>query len=585
MTSTNQPRGVTRSVRLWTLGLMVLALGLSLIAWPHAVHAADALIGIRAPEFIWETVHNPGFLDSGHDLVVDGAGNSYVLAASYHDDNDITVLKLGADGTLLWSLDIVGESLDIGTGIALDGAGNVWITGWTDSTDFPLVDPLQGTLIGFRDVFVTKLAAADGAILYSTFLGGDYVDQGSDIAINTAGEIVLVGQTESSDFPTVNPIQGELNGPPYAYSDAFITKLSADGSTILYSTYLGGSNDERSTRVALDGNGAIYIAGGTESNDFPTVAPIQPVNAGEQDLFVARIAPDGSAIQYSTYLGGEDSDSAGRIAVDGAGHLHIAGSTVSYTFPTTPGAFQEAFAGADCSSPPFQYRNCSDAFVTKVSPDGSAWVYSTYLGGSLDDDARGLALDGNGNAHLVGYTFSTDFPGAAPNTGIFTAKLSTDGSNLLYTVTKWSGSANTGHGIALDGADDIYITGALNVPADVYVAKLSEGPPPPAETLRVDDIRLRVRERYGRYVMQGLVSVTDQNGMRVEGAEVTAELTVPPNNTLLGTALTDAQGRAVLRGRSNAGGTWQLCVTEIVAAGYVYDPALNNETCDSIVYP
>jgi hypothetical protein len=424
---------------------------------------------------------------------------------------------------------------------------------WTDSADFPIVDPLQGTLIGFRDAFVTKLSSADGTILYSTFLGGDYVDEAHDIAIGAAGEIILVGQTESSDFPTVDPIQGELNGPPYAYSDAFITKLSADGSTILYSTYLGGSNDERWTRVALDGDGAIYIAGSTESNDFPTVAPMQSANAGQGDLFVARIAPDGSALDYSTYLGGEDFDLAGRIAVDAAGQVYVAGSTQSYTFPTTSGAFQEQFVGADCSSPPFEYRNCYDAFVTKVSPDGGAWAYSTFLGGSLDDEARGIALESNGDAYLVGYTFSSDFPGAVPTIGIFTSRLSADGSDLLYTVTKWSGSANAGHGIALDNAGDIHITGALNVPADVYVAKLNEGPPPPQDTLHVADIRLKVQARSSRYFLKGLVLVKDQNGAPVEGAEVTAEITVPPGTILTRTAMTDSRGRAAFRGASTPG--------------------------------
>jgi hypothetical protein len=508
-----------------------------------------------------------------------------VLAWSYHSNNDIAVLKLAPDGTVLWSVDIIGESLDFGEGIALDGAGDVFITGWTDSADFPTVNPLQGSLIGFRDAFVTKLSADDGTILYSTFLGGDYVDEGHDIALNADGEIVLVGQTESSDFPTVDPIQGELNGPPYAYSDAFITRLSADGSTILYSTYLGGSNDERSTRIALGGNGAIYIAGNTESDDFPTVAPVQPGNAGDGDVFVARILADGSALDYSTYLGGEGWDRVGRIAVDGAGQAYVAGSTRSFGFPATAGAFQEQFDGADCSIPPFEYRYCDDAYVTKLSADGSAWAYSTFLGGNLDDEVRGIALNSSGNAHLVGYTFSSDFPGAESSTGLFTSKLSTDGSDLLYTVTKWSGSANAGHGIALDGVEDIYITAAVKVPADVYVAKLADDGPPPDDTLHVADIRLRVRERNGRYRMWALVTVKDQNGIAVEGAEVTANVTVPPDRTRSRTRLTNPAGRAVFRGASAVGGTCQVCVTDIAKAGFVYDPSQNNETCDSIVYP
>lgn len=573
------------SGRLWVLALMIVALATPFLTPARAAHAAELQRGIHAPTFEWETVHNPGFLDSGRDIVVDSGGYSYVLAQSYHEDNDITILKLSPTGAVLWTVDIIGESLDFGEGIALDGAGDVFVAGWTDSVDFPLVDPLQGTLVGFRDAFVTKLSSVDGTILYSTFLGGDYVDEAHDVVIGGSGEIILVGQTESSDFPVVDPIQGELNGPPYAYSDAFITKLSADGSTILYSTYLGGSNDERWTRVALGNDGTIYIAGSTESTDFPTVAPIQSANAGQGDLFVARIAPDGSALEYSTYLGGEDFELAGRIAVDGSGQAYVAGSTQSYTFPTTAGAFQEQFVGDDCSSPPFQYRNCYDAFVTKVSADGSAWAYSSYLGGSLDDEVRGLVVDGSGDAHLVGYTFSSDFPGAGANTGIFASELSADGSDLLYTVTKWSGSMNAGHGIALDSAENIYITGAINVPADVYVAKLTLDEPPPEDSLHVDDIRLRVIERNGRYQLQALVTVKDQNGQRVSGADVAADVTVPPDRTRARTAMTNAQGRASFRGASGVGGMWQVCVTGITKAGYVYDPDQNQEACDALVYP
>jgi hypothetical protein len=583
--SKSHSRRLSQPVRLWLLASMVLSLAAPWAAPPAAALAPEPLPAAQAPELVYETVYNPGFLDSGQDIAVDGAGNAYVLAWSYHSEtlNDINVSKLGPKGAVLWSVDIMGQSLDIGFGIALNGAGDVYIAGYTDSADFPLVDPLQDTLTGFRDAFVTKLSAQDGSILYSTFLGGNYVDEAHDIAIGPTGEIYLVGLTESSDFPTANPIQGALNGPPYQYSDAFITKLSADGGAILYSTYLGGTRDDQGISIALDGSNRIYITGRTKSDDFPTAIPIQPAYAGTWDAFVTRITADGSALEYSTYLGGDDWDLVYRIAVDAAGQAFVSGRTQSYGFPTTPGAFQEQFVGGDCSQPP-EYRYCYDAFVTKVAADGSAWEYSTFLAGSQDDEARGIAVDGSGNAYLVGYTFSSDFPGA-PGTGIYLSKLNATGSDLLYTVVKWSGSLNAGHGITLDGADNIYITGALNVPADVYVARLSEAAPPPENTTHVADIRLKVRDNGRRYVLQALVMVKGQDGAAVGGAEVMAEITLPSGSSTVESSVTDARGRARFRGRSNAGGTWQVCVTGIVKAGFTYDPGRNSETCDSIVFP
>jgi hypothetical protein len=433
------------------------------------------------PAFLYETTIPGYYLAHGHGIAVDSAGSAYVIGSWYQDGLhlDILVIKLDESGTPTWTVTIVGESHDYPYDIELDSAGDVWITGFTDSDDFPTVNALDDTLTGFRDVFVTKLSAADGTILYSTFLGGDYVDQGHGIALSATDEVYLVGSTESSDFPTVDPIQGELNGSPYAYSDAFITRLSADGSAILYSTYFGGTDDDIADGVALDDSNNIYFTGRTESGDFPTEAPIQAAYAGEGDAFVVRMSADGSSLDFGTYLGGEEGDSPGGIAVDATGHVYVGGSTRSVSFPTTAGAFQEVFVGAilGCyTSFPPTYFNCDDMFLSKLLPGGSGFAYSTFVAGTDMDMCRDIAVDSVGCAHLVGYTNSDNFP---PN-GIDTAseiavtKLNAEGTDIVYTVTIDSQSPNAGHGIAVDDVGDVYITGAINAPADVYAAKITE---------------------------------------------------------------------------------------------------------------
>jgi hypothetical protein len=451
-----------------------------------AIGAIVAFAGVPVaeadpPAFLYETTVPGYYLASGHGVAVDSASNAYVLGSWYQDTQhlDILVVKVGADGGLVWTVTIIGQSHDFATDIALDSAGDVWITGFTDSEDFPTVNALDDSLTGFRDAFVTKLSAVDGTILYSTFLGGDYVDDGRGIALNAEDEIYLVGSTQSMDFPTVDPIQAELNGYAYAYSDAFVTKLSADGSTILYSTYLGGTDDDMADGVALDGSDNICFVGRTGSSDFPTANPMQATYAGEIDAFVARISADGSALDYSTYLGGEEGESPGGIFVDSAGCAYVGGSTASIGFPTTPGAFQETFVGAvlGCFTyfPP-TYFNCDDMFLSKLLPDGSAFEYSTFVGGTDMDRCRDIAVDSAGNAYLVGYTTSEDFPLTVgqPNYGIVVAKMSADGSSVAYALAVQSGSSNAGHGVAIDATGDAYVAAALNVPSDVYVARITE---------------------------------------------------------------------------------------------------------------
>ncbi len=439
-------------------------------------------VSAQEPSFIYETTI-PGYtLDSGRGVAVDTEGNAHVFARAIGEfqQNNLIVIKLDAAGDVLWIREIAGQDHDVGTDIALNADGDVYVTGWTDSGDFPITpDALQSTSAGFRDVFVMILSGVDGEILYSTLLGGDYTDQGGGIALGANEEIYLAGTTTSMDFPTVDPLQGGLNGSTYAFSDAFVTKLSADGQTILYSTYLGGGHDEGAQDIELDADGSIYIAGTTHSSDYPTQNPIQATLMGAPDLFATKISAAGDAILYSTYLGGEDVDRFGGMTVGPEGAMYLGGITRSIHYPTTPGAFQEEFVGEilGCEIPFGGRFNCEDMTVSKLAPAGDALVYSTYIGGSRPDECRDLAIDSQGCAYVVGYTSSEDFPpeGIDTSAEIVVAKLSADGSELVYSVTVDSGSANAGHGIAIDAQDDVYFSGATQVPADTYVAKLSGG--------------------------------------------------------------------------------------------------------------
>ncbi len=233
-------------------------------------HAAPLVID---PTIVYETSLDLGGFDYGFDTAIDAAGNAYVLGRVYDSNNDVLIAKFSPTGTLHYATYLRGSRLDYGGGIALDNAGGVYVGGFTDSTDFPILNAMQSTKNGVtRDAFVTKLAAEDGSLQFSTFFGGSRSDEIHDLTLNDNGEIYLVGYTESTDFPTLNPIQGNLNLNQCFCEDTFVTKLSPDGLNVLYSTYLGGSFEDYGESIALDAAENIYITGHTQSDDFPTQA-------------------------------------------------------------------------------------------------------------------------------------------------------------------------------------------------------------------------------------------------------------------------------------------------------------------------
>ncbi|MBI3248639.1 MAG: SBBP repeat-containing protein [Deltaproteobacteria bacterium] len=354
------------------------------------------------------------------------------------------------DPVLSYSTYLGGGGDDIGQSIAVDTAGNTYVTGETASSDFPTVNPWQPASDGVADVFVAKLSADGQTLLYSTYLGGNDLDTATAVSTDESGQTYVVGWTDSTDFPTATPVQAAKAGD----SDVFVAKLSADGTILLYSTYVGGSSDDEAYALAVDRNGQAYVTGLTVSTDFPTVMPLQAAQAGGAwDGFVVKLSADGATLLYSTYLGGDDFDDGQGIAVDTAGNAYVTGETGSSDFPTV-NPWQPASGGL------------GDAFVAKLSADGAILLYSTYLGGDDFDDGIGIAVDTADNAYVTGGTDSSDFPTVNPwqpaSGGLgdaFAAKLSADGMTLLYSTYLGGSSDDRTWGIAADGSGQAYVTG------------------------------------------------------------------------------------------------------------------------------
>jgi hypothetical protein len=292
----------------------------------------------------------------------------------------------------------------------------------------------------------------DPVLSYATYLGGSGEDHGADIVVDATGNAYVVGFTSSAVFPTT---PGALQTTVGGRSDTFVTKFNADGSGLIYSTYLGGSDFDVAAGITIDSVGNAYVIGFTFSTDFPTASPFQATFAGGIDAFVTKLNTSGSALLYSTYLGGNNLDGASGITVDASGNAYVTGITSSGNFPTA-NPFQATLAGVR-----------GDAFVTKFNPIGSALVYSTYLGGSGDDHGTDIVVDATGNAYVTGNTGSTDFPTANPfqaafgglPADAFVTKFNPIGSALVYS-TYLGGSANDGgSGLAMDASGNAYVTG------------------------------------------------------------------------------------------------------------------------------
>jgi aldose sugar dehydrogenase len=389
------------------------------------------------------------------------------------------------DPTLVYSTYLGGGGDDSGSSIAIDANGNVYVAGTTASVNFPTKSPVFPNNKGLADIFVTKIDPAGANIIYSTYIGGSGLDRADGIAVDASGNVFVVGRVDSTstDFPTT---VGSF-GPGYRGGDfdGFVCKLNAQGSALIYSSFLGGEENDSVEGVAVDASGVAYVTGGTKSNAFPTTGnAFQGQRAGDTDAFLTKINAGGTGFLYSSYLGGSGTDRGSGVVIDGNGLAYVAGYGASPDFPTED-PFQAGFGGN------------FDAFIAKFDTTQSginSLVFSTYLGGSGDDKAFGIAADaGVNNLYVAGQTSSNNFPvlnPVQPSSGgsfdSFVAKISNTGTKVYATYFGGSGDDRaTGVAVNSSGAYLTGFTSSTNLPTvsplqlnnggafDAFVAKLN----------------------------------------------------------------------------------------------------------------
>ena len=380
------------------------------------------------------------------------------------------------DPTLGYSTYLGGTGNDYATAIAVDSTGSAYVTGYTQSTNFPTTSGSFQTTCGGStacstthiNAFVTKLNSTGTALVYSTYLGGSTKDYGYGIAVDGSGDAFIVGTATSIDFPTTpGAYQTACTGGSCVNGDIFVTELNPTGSGLVYSTYLGGKTTNQGNAIALDSSGNAYVTGYSKSGDYPvTPGVFQGICASCKsalvDAVVTKLNPSGTALVYSSFLGGNNADDAYAIAVDSSDNAYVTGYTYSTNFPTTPGAFQTTLGGP------------TGVFVTKINPTASEKVYSTYLNGSATGTSAcaacgsSIAVDAEGNAYVAGLTWETNFPttpGAYQvNYGggfhdAFVTKFNSTGTALIYS-TYIGGTGDDGAtSIVLDSSGTAYVKG------------------------------------------------------------------------------------------------------------------------------
>jgi Beta-propeller repeat len=406
----------------------------------------------------------------------------FKVGEAYKPDQELII-----DPGIEYSTFLGGSSDDVPTGVAVDGAGNVYVVGYTQSPDFPVTPGAfdrTGAASNSLDAFVAKVNPMGTALVYATFIGGSNFEWGRSIAVDSAGNAYITGQTTSPDFPVTGKAfqktLAQLNCPRCGVDnyDAFVTKLNPAGSALVYSTYLGGAGSiDDGLAIAIDAAGNAYVAGETSSPDFPTTAgSFRRANSGGDDTFVSKLNPTGSALIYSTYIGGTQEEFPARIAVDTANNAIVFGNTSSPDFPVTPGTFDTTPNGG------------FDAFVLKLNAAGSNLVYSTFLGGSAVDSAGGLAIDQAGDVYVSGGTSSLNYPttpGAfrpvCTGSDGFVTKLNATASALVYS-TCLSGASSSA--IAITPTGNAWITGGTSsttffTTSDAFQHSVGVGPSGP----------------------------------------------------------------------------------------------------------
>ena len=408
--------------------------------------------------------------ESGSRIFVDSSGSIYAMGdtassdfptttgvyqSALGGDYDVYVLKLNSDGkSLAYATYFGGSGNDYGYCMDVDNSGNAYLTGRTASSDFPATTGAYQSVYGggSYDVFVSKLNP-DGSILdYSTYLGGENYEYGYGISVDGDGNAYVTGYARAAFPVTGDAYQSEVSGK----SDAFVSIFNSDGSSLIYSTLFGGDGYEYGYGIDLDNDGNLYVTGKTKSSDYPvTSGAYQETTGGDYDVFLFEMNINEKNFTYSTYIGGSEEDVGNGIIVDDDKNIYITGYTESSDFPVTADAYQSVLSGDD------------DVFILRLNSDGNSLDYSTYLGGSGDEEGSNIVLDSNGNACITGYTESSDFPVTVDayqstlggDDDAFVLKLNSDGSNLDYSTYLGGSGADHGSDISIDDSGTLYVTG------------------------------------------------------------------------------------------------------------------------------
>ena len=546
------------------------------------------------PTLSYSTYLGGGLDDKTSDVKVDGWGQAYVVGYTtspnfprvngpwtYSGEYDAFVTVLGRAGmALLYSTYLGGTDDDYASAVALDAEGAVHLVGTTLSSNFPVVNPIE-TNAGNPDLdaFVAKISPTGTSLVYSTYLGGDDEDRGGGIAVDTAGSAYVCGSTRSTDFPTVSPYQTDQGHGP----DAFISKLSASGTSLVYSTYLGSTGEDGAADIAVTGGGEAVVAGYTNSADFPRMNPFQNVLRGELDCFVTKLSSTGTALRFSTYLGGSDYDDTFALDLDSDGAAVIVGYTYSNDFPTHNAIYDDHVAGDP------------DAFVLGLTPGGNALRFSTYLPGNDYDGAYDVTIGPLDRVYVVGSTYSTNFPllgelqhdTDGTQADAFVTCLNPAGTTLYYSTYLGGMAYDAAVAVAVDNSGSAYVAGitqSSNFPTvnpyqainrggehECFVSKIAaasadlrvtlECTPEPVYTGQQLTYTLRVAN-LGPYLAGDVIaSLNVPEGTRFVSYHANVGHYVPPHNTGIGYFYIGSVGYPFSTGPN------LTLVVEVVAAG------------------
>ncbi len=398
---------------------------------------------------------------------------------------DIFVSKLNSDlSSLLASTFIGGSTRDYAHAITIDSSGNLYVVGHTGSSNYPTTTgAYDSSPNGFYDGFVSKLSSDLSSLLASTFIGGNRSDSANAITIDSSGNLSVAGGTGSSNYPTTS---GAYDSSHNGGQDVFVSKLNSDLSSLLASTFIGGSGGDDAHAITIDSSGNLYVAGWTGSSDYPTTTGAYDSSYnGRSDVFVSKLGSDLSSLLASTFIGGSSIDHAHAITINSSSNLYVTGSTDSSDYPTTTGAYDSSHNGG------------TDGFVSKFSSDLGGLSASTFIGGSGYDYAYTIAIDSSGKPYVAGTTYSSDYPttegayDSSYNGGevdIFVSKLDSDLGGLSASTFIGGNSTDWGYAITIDSSGNLYVvghTGSSNYPTttraydsshngdpDVFVSKL-----------------------------------------------------------------------------------------------------------------